>query len=271
MSSSGFASSKDKNVSSLASAQADLRQSMERLASGKRINRASDDAAGLAIADALKSDAVVLRQANRNIADAQSLTDIADSTLSQAGDISIRMQELAVQSANGTLNDSQRGALNQEYQQLGQELQRMSATTEFNGKNVFSGSSSIQVGGDSSSDSQLSVDPGQLDALTSAAVGQSISSVDSARSALDSVAALTSSISQSLGSLGAQSARLDVAAANNSSGIVNSLAAESRIRDVDVADEKARNISAMIRSQNATALYAQVSKVDRDRVLDLLR
>jgi flagellin len=271
MSSSGFASSKDKNVSSLASAQADLRQSMERLASGKRINRASDDAAGLAIADALKSDAVVLRQANRNIADAQSLTDIADSTLSQAGDISIRMQELAVQSANGTLNDSQRGALNQEYQQLGQELQRMSATTEFNGKNVFSGSSSIQVGGDSSSDSQLSVDPGQLDALTSAAVGQSVSSVDSARSALDSVAALTSSISQSRGSIGAQSVRLDVAAANNSSGIVNSLAAESRIRDVDVADEKARNISAMIRSQNATALYAQVSKVDKDRVLDLLR
>lgn len=271
MSSSGFSSSKDKIGAALSSAQSTLTKSFERLSSGKRINRASDDAAGLAIADALASDAVVLKQANRNIADAQSLTDIADGALAQASDITIRQQELAVQAANGTLSDSQRSALNTEYQQLGQELQRISATTQFNGQNVFSGSSSIQVGGDSSSNSQISVDPGQLAALAQNAVSQSIGTADAARSALDAVASLGSSLSSARGDIGAQSARLETAAANNSSGIVNSLAAESRIRDADVADEVAQNISARIRTQTASALYAQAGKQDKDRVLDLLR
>ncbi len=269
--SSGFTSSKDKIGSALSSARNDLNKSMERLASGKRINRASDDAAGLAIAEALKSDAVVLKQANRNIADAQSLTDIADSALNQVSDITIRMQELSVQAANGTLSDSQRGALNEEYQQLGQEIQRISETTQFNGKNVFSGSSSIQVGTNSSADSQLSVDPGQLASLAAGAIGQSIGSIDAARTALDSVSSLTSSLSAARGGIGAQSARLETASANNSAAIVNVQGAESRIRDADIAEEVAKNISAKIRSQNGTALYAQASKVDSNRVLDLLR
>lgn len=269
--SSGFTSSKDKIGSALSSAQNDLHKSLERLGSGKRINRASDDAAGLAIADALKSDAVVLKQANRNIDDAQSLSAIADGALSQVSDISIRQQELSVQAANGTLNDSQRGALNEEYQQLGQEVQRIADTTQFNGKNVFSGSSTIQAGTDSSADSQLSVDPGQLSSLAAGALSQSIGSIDSARSAIDSVSSFTSSISAARGDIGAQQARLDTASANNSSTIVNVQGAESRIRDADVADEVAKSVSAKIKSQNGAALYAQASKVDSNRVLDLLR
>jgi len=271
MSDSGFGSTKSKIGAALSSAQKDLGKTFERLSSGKRINKASDDAAGLAIADALASDAVVLKQGNRNISDAQSLIDIADSAVSQVGDISIRMQELSAQAANGTISDSQRNTLNAEYQQLGQEVQRIAATTEFNGKNVFSGSSSIQVGGDSSADSQITVDGGQLAALAANAVSQSIGTVDSARAALDSVAALGKSLSSARGDLGAQSGRLSTASNNNSSTIINSQAAESSIRDADIADTLAQNVAARIRTQSASALYAQANNVDKNRVLDLLR
>ncbi|RMD85037.1 MAG: flagellin FliC, partial [Candidatus Dadabacteria bacterium] len=118
-----------------------LGSTLQRLASGKRINKASDDAAGLAIADALARDAAVLEQGNRNIQDGVSFSQIAEGAMEQIQNNNTRIAELATQAANGTLTDEQRASLNQEAQALKQENERILQTTQFNGTNVFSGAS----------------------------------------------------------------------------------------------------------------------------------
>ena len=130
----------------------------EKISSGKRINRASDDAAGLAIVDALESDVKTLDQASRNASDGISQIAIADGATSSISDINTRLQELASQASNGTLSGTQRGSLNSEFQQLTQERDRIISSTEFNGVKVFNGSSTnIQVGNGSDSNSQVSI------------------------------------------------------------------------------------------------------------------
>lgn len=248
-----------------------LNRRSEKLASGKRINRASDDAAGLAIADALAKDAVVYDQASRNIADGQSLTQIQDGVYSSLSDIGTRMQELAAQSANGTLSDTQRSSLNQEFQALSQEANRIVASTQFNGQQVFSGqSNTIQVGTDSSSTSQINVtDPG-LAGVVASTSSVDISNQSNAQNAIGTISNFLSSVSQSRGELGASQSRLEVA--DNTAKIQreNSLAAESRIRDLDYAEEVAGRTADLIRQQANTGLIAQASKLSGDIVRRLL-
>ena len=114
----------------LNSALREINKSSEKLSSGKRINKASDDPAGLAIAVSLASDAAVYKQASNNVNYGQSLISIQDGALQQIGDIGARMKELSTEAANGTYSDSQRAALDQEYQALSAEAQRISASTE---------------------------------------------------------------------------------------------------------------------------------------------
>ena len=248
-----------------------LSKSFNKLASGSRITSASDDAAGLAIADALKSDAVVYDQASRNIGDGQSLTQIQDGVFSSLNDIGGRLQELATQSGNGTLSDSQRGALNQEFQQLSQEANRIVGSTEFNGQNVFSGqSTAIQVGKDSSSDSQINISDSGVAGTVASLVPLSIDTQQNAQSAIDSISSFTKNISASQGNLGAQQSRLDVANSNAQTISDNSRAAESRIRDLDVADEVARKTALSIQQQSAVALSAQAGKLNAAVISKLL-
>ncbi len=122
---------------------------MEKLSSGLRINRASDDAAGLAISEGLKSDIRALEQASRNAADGVSLAQTAEGALDEVSNILLRMKELAEQSLNGTLSDTDRGALDAEYTALQDEIDRIASSTEFNGVKLLDGtggSVAIQVG-----------------------------------------------------------------------------------------------------------------------------
>ncbi len=253
----------------------DLGRNFERLSSGQRINRASDDAAGLAIADTLKADQRVATVAIRNANDGVSTIAIADSALGEIGSVLSRLSELAEQSANGVFSTVQRSALSNEFEALASEIERIAVTTEFNGVRLLSGGSSVvlQVGFNSGSTSQISYSgvQGTLAALGLASAGLSnlrfsINGItiaegqSAARLALDAVRAAISSVASTRGTLGATESRLQVTINNLSVARENFAAAESRIRDVDVASEAAELTRLGILQQAGAAILAQANQ-----------
>ena len=252
-----------------------LRQSFERLSSGLRIVRARDDAAGLAIADALRADSRIASVAIRNANDGISLISIADGALDQMSSVLTRMAELAEQSANGTLGSEQRSALSQEFLALGSEIERIAETTEFNGIQLLSGggSTALQVGFDSGSNSQITFNgvSGTLSSIGLAtsgsqlafsvnAAGTNLDAQIAARAALDAVTAAIGSLTTSRGTLGAAESRLSVTINNLSVARENFRSAESQIRDVDVAEEAATLARLNILQQAGAAILAQANQ-----------
>lgn len=252
-----------------------LAKTYERLSSGQRINTASDDAAGLAIADSLRADQRVAIVAIRNANDGISTIGIADSALGEIGNVLSRLAELSEQSANGVFSVSQRSALSNEFVALASEIERIAVTTEFNGVKLLSGNSTLvlQVGFDSGSTSQISYTgvQGTLYALGLAAQNSSVlsysingSTVDdgqsASRQALDAVNQAIESLATTRGKLGAAEARLKVAISNLSVARENFAAAESRIRDVDVASEAAELTRLGILQQAGAAVLAQANQ-----------
>lgn len=199
-----------------------------KLSSGQRINRASDDAAGLAIADSLKANARIAGVAIRNANDGISTIGIADSALSEIGSVLTRLAELAEQSANGVFSSVQRSALQNEFTALGSEIERIAVTTEFNGVKLLSGGSELvlQVGFNSGSTSRISFTgvQGTLAALglanSGSALSYSLNGVNigegqsASRLALDAINAAISSLASTRGVLGATESRLQVAINN---------------------------------------------------------
>jgi flagellin len=262
-----------------------LNQSYERLSSGLRINRAKDDAAGLAIAEALKADARVATVGIRNANDGISIINIADQAIAQIGNVLSRLSELAQQSANGVYGNSQRSALNNEFQALTSELERIAFTTKFNGLRLLSGGGQVtfQVGFDGTSTSQVSFQgvAATLEALGLAQTGTStpiysiIGSTDmesqsAARTALDAINAAIQSVNRNRGTLGAAESRLEVTINNLQVARENFQAAESRIRDVDVASESAELTRLNILQQAGAAVLAQANNQPQ-LALQLLR
>ncbi|MCB0338750.1 MAG: flagellin FliC [Bdellovibrionales bacterium] len=258
----------------LNSATNKLGKVFERLSSGVRINSASDDPAGLAVADALRADTKIATVAIRNANDGISLTSIADAGLSEIENLLTRMAELAEQSSNGVYTNAQRSALSSEFEALGSEIERIASTTTFNGLNLLSNSSSIsvQVGLDGSANSQITIEAvlGTLDSLGLAGSGSSQlsysiigttvgASTDASENALDAVNAAIDSLSATRGKLGASEARLNSAVSNLTLARENFAAAESRIRDIDVAEETAELTRLTILQQGAAAVFAQAN------------
>lgn len=262
-----------------------LNQAFERLSSGLRINKAADDAAGLAIADALKSDARVAAVGIRNANDGISIINIADQAIGQIANVLSRLSELAQQSANGVYANSQRSALNNEFQALTSEIERIAFTTTFNGLRLLSGGGQVvfQVGFDGSSTSQVSYQgvAATLEALGLAQPGGSvpvysiISSTDvqsqsASRLALDAINAAIQSVNKNRGQLGAAESRLGITINNLQVARENFQAAESRIRDVDVASEAAELTRLNILQQAGAAVLAQANNQPQ-LALSLLR
>jgi len=252
-----------------------LSQTFQRLSSGQRINKAADDAAGLAIADSLRADQRVASVAIRNANDGISTIAIADSALAEIGNVLSRLAELAEQSANGVYSNSQRSALQNEFTALASEIERIASTTVFNGVALISGGATtvLQVGFDSGSTSQISFAGVQgtlaslgLASSGSSALTYSISADTSdaaqtaSRLALDAVNNAIQSLATTRGSLGASEARLNVAIKNLSVSRENFAAAESRIRDVDVAAEAAELTRLNILQQAGAAVLAQANQ-----------
>jgi len=252
-----------------------LQQTYERLSSGLRINRPSDDAAGLALADSLRADSRVAAVAIRNANDGISLTAIADSALQEIGSILTRMAELAEQSANGVYTEVQRSALSQEFVSLGSEIQRIAQTTSFNGISLLSntGTITLQVGFDSTQNSQISINgvEGTLDSLGLAGAGSSVLSFSlvagsseasqaASLAALDAINSAIENLSASRGVLGAAESRLNIAINHLSLTRENLVAAESRIRDADIAQEAAELVRLQVLQQAGTAVLAQANQ-----------
>lgn len=259
----------------LDSASSRLNTSYERLSSGLRINRARDDAAGLAIAESLKADSAIATVAIRNASDGISIISIADQAIGQIGNTLARLAELAQQSANGVFANSQRSALNNEFVALQSEIERIAFTTKFNGLTLLSGGGVVvfQVGFTGSSLSQVSYSgvEATLAALGLAANASSAPTYSiiaateteaqsAARLALDAINAAITSVTRNRGQLGAAESRLEVTISNLQVARENFKAAESRIRDVDVASEAAELTRLNILQQAGAAILAQANQ-----------
>ncbi|RME61557.1 MAG: flagellin FliC, partial [Candidatus Dadabacteria bacterium] len=239
-----------------------LQNIITRLSTGKRINKASDDAASLAIAEALKADTVLADQGSRNLSFGTSMLQIAEGSLSQVQEIDTRLSELAAQSANGTLSDEQRQALQAEADELVAEKGRILGTTEFNGVNVFQGTS-LQT-------SDGTIDVSGVDTSKINTSSFDISTQAAAQASLDSIKQEISDVASMLGDIGADSSRVSIAQQSEESKRVEFSAAESRIRDADIATEVANLVSTQIQQQTQSALLAH-NNLTAKSVLDLLK
>jgi flagellin len=259
------------NVASL-NAQRQLSQStlgvgraMERLSSGLRISRASDDVAGLAVAETLKAQGRSFAVAARNANDGISMIGVAEGSMQVISDNLVRMRELAEQSANGALNDTQRSALQTEFSNLQSEIDRIVDTTKFNGINVLSATGttvSFQVGAESGSNNVISLSSVNMhsSALTVGSTQAAVSTQAVAQAALNSLDSAISSLAQTRGTFGALENRLQSTVANIQNAIENLSASESRIRDVDVAMETANFTRLQILQQASVSMLAQANQ-----------
>ncbi|MFO7653918.1 MAG: flagellin [Candidatus Krumholzibacteriia bacterium] len=236
-------------------------KSMEKLASGLRINRAADDAAGLAISEGLKGDIRALNQAARNAADGVSLVQTAEGALDEVSNILLRMKELSEQSLNGTLSNTERGYLNSEFSALQSEIDRIAGTTEFNGVNLLNGSLSvnIQVGIGTTAADSISVD--QATAMTTAGLSLTgtIDTTANATTAMGQIDSAMEAVNSARAGFGAFQNRLESSIRNINNTSENLSAANSRIRDVDIAAETSRMTSYQILQQAGVSVLAQAN------------
>jgi len=261
----------------LSVSQNSLNKSLQRLSSGLRINTAADDAAGLAISENMRGITRTLNQAVRNANDGVSMIQTAEGALNETSNILVRMRELAEQSATGTLGSTERGYIQDEFDKLTSEIDRIATSTEFNGTKMLDGSLSstgvtFQIGARNvAANDQISL---SLNSAKSTDLGLSggltVSTQTGAQSALDTIDTAIQSVSQLRGGLGATQNRLQSTINNLQVAIENTSAAESRIRDVDVAAETANMTRANILTQAGTAILAQANQAPQ-AALSLLR
>jgi len=258
-----------------------LALSVERISSGIRVNRASDDAAGLGISEALRSDIRALRQAVRNSNDGIALINVAEGALNEQSSILIRLRELASQAATGTVGSTERATIQLEFTALSNEIDRISATTQFNGQGLVDGSLAstvssakqvlIQVGIDSGTNSRINLNEQiNLTAVTSSSLGIDTISVTGAAEALttlDTINTAISKVTQARGQVGAVQNRLTRSVGNLSVSIENLQAAESSIRDADIAKEIADLTRNQILVQSATAMVGQANLIPQSILL----
>jgi flagellin len=244
----------------------EMDKSLEKLSSGYRINRAGDDAAGLAISENLRGQLRGLKMAKRNAEDGVSMIQVAEGGMQEISNILIRLRELGVQAASDTIGPVERQLLDVEFQQLLDEVDRIADSTEFNGTPLLSGTGAIldfQVGtrNDPNID-RLSFDASKADA-NSAALGVNLTSVSdkaSAQNSLSSIDEAIVAVSAMRADFGAMQNRLMSTINNLAISLENMAAANSRIRDVDVAEETANLTKQNILLQAGTSVLAQANQ-----------
>ena len=260
---------------SLSSSQASLGQSVQRLSSGLRVNGAKDDAAGLAIAERFNSQVKGMNAGVRNANDAVSLAQTAEGALAKVSDMLQRMRELAVQSANGSNSASDRVNLDAEFQQLGQEITRSLAGTQFNGSTILganAGTLTFQVGAGASANDVITITSTRLDnhASMTAVTGGSITNVGVATAAITSIDAAIDQVTTERANFGAAQNRFESAISVLQVAVENNAASRSRIMDADYATETAALSRAQVLQQAGTAMLAQANQVP-NQMLILLR
>ena len=269
------------NVASLSAqknlnrAQSALGQSFQRLSSGFRINSASDDAAGLGVSESLKSRIRSFTVAERNTANAISMTRTAEGGLSEVSGIVLRMRELAVQSANGDLTSTDRSYIDTEFQLMKDEIDRVSGSTQFNGVDLLAGTAAavaFQVGIGTTSNDTISVSFGgvSVSALGLSGISVGGSAATAATAAINAVDTALTSVSTTRARFGAAQNRLGIAVTNSQTIRTNLEAANSAIRDVDVAEETSVLARTQVLLQAGTSVLSQANQAPQ-LALSLLR
>lgn len=262
-------------VQQTSSSQQLLTKLYEKLGTGKRINRASDDAAGIAVAKELEKMSRGYKQAGANIGDAMSALKIAEGSTSTITDMLQRMNELSVEAANDTLNPSNRNALNNEFQQLKQEVSRMAESSQFNTMDLLNGKSPLSDGTGKFQVGPNAVDEINAEASNFTAAGLGIMNLDissqaGARGAMDGLNAAFGVVNESRAGFGAQINRLEYAASNNENMNVNTTAALSLIEDLDFAEALMNKATADVLGQSAMLSQRNFQDVSRNSMLALM-
>ncbi|MBF0170465.1 MAG: flagellin FliC [Nitrospinae bacterium] len=252
---------------------------LAKLASGKGINSAADNAAGLAIAEQLSADIRSAEQAQRNINDGASMARVAEGATGEIGDLLTRGRELAIQASNGTLDNEQRATIQKEVDSIKQEINRISSVTEFNGQKLMNGELapdaanqvSIQAGIQSGPNDRLNVNV--VKATDTASLGVDtvdVSTQQGARDALSSFDNALAQVTQTRGEIGALQNRLDSSARNLGVFKESLSAAESQIRGTDYASETSSFARNQIQSQVATNVLSQSNRAQAGVIGSLL-
>ncbi len=271
----GIAAPQSRNKNAIDSTNKRLNDVLEQLASGKRINRASDDAAGLSLSEQLNTQIRGFKMADRNVQDAMSALNISDGVTSQVASLVQRQRELAGQARNGTVNDDQRKILNQEFQQINEEIDRIAEKTEFNKQKLANGS---QLGG-GTAEVQVGANPGESMALptvdmrgsTLGISGADISSVAGAEAAMSLMDVAIDNINSQRSTIGAMTNRLSSTANTLATAQVNTEAADSLIRDQDMAMGLAELAKQQILNRTGTQAFGMFNKISSDHIMGLLQ
>jgi len=240
---------------------------LERLSSGKRITKAADDAAGLAISTNLEAQTKGLRQATRNANDGISLVQTAEGGLNETTNILVRLRELTIQAASDTVGDQERGFLDKEYQQLNKEIDRIAESTTFNGTQLLNGKGKgtmdFQVGAFAGEQNKITFDSSESDSSASSigVDGTSISEKDSALDAIANVDGAIEKVSGMRANLGSIQSRLQSTVKNLETQTINQDSARSVIQDVDVAEASARLASNQVVKNAAVSTLSQANGI----------
>jgi flagellin len=246
-----------------------LNTSIERLSSGLRINSASDDAAGLAVSEGLRAQTEGFKQAMENANDAVSILSTAEGAMNSISDTLVRMRELAVQAANDSLTGTERGYINTEFTQLATEITRISDVAEFNGIKVMDGTAGaatngalvFQVGTRSTANDRIGITLADVDATSLSVNASAVDTLANAQTAITAVDAAISTLATSRATLGATMNQLTSAVDNLATTVENMSAANSQIRDTDVAAESANFTKSQVLMQAGTSMLSQANAV----------
>ena len=247
-------------------------KSTEKLSSGYKINRAADDAAGLAISEKMRRQMRGLTQASANAQDGISCVQTAEGALGEVHDMLQRMNELAVKSANGTNKSTDRQFINSEVQALKEEITRVATTTTFNEQCLLNGSftsKELQVGAENEDAQRITI---SIDKMSASSIGLTSTKVDTSEDALkaiDEIKTALASVSKQRSDLGAIQNRLEHTIKNLDNVVENTTAAESAIRDTDMASEMVRYSNNNILAQAGQSMLAQANQANQG-VLSLL-
>ena len=247
-------------------------KSTEKLSSGYKINRAADDAAGLAISEKMRRQIRGLTQASANAQDGISCVQTAEGALNEVHDMLQRMNELAVKAANGTNMDEDRSYIQQEVSQLTTEINRVAKTTTFNEQNLLNGSftgKKLQVGSEKEVGNQITISISAMNAGGLGVSGLSVSSTSSALGAISTVKSAITKLNEQRSKLGAIQNRLEHTINNLDNVVENTTSAESAIRDTDMASEMVKYSNNNILAQAGQAMLAQANQSNQG-VLSLL-
>ena len=288
---------------SYSTAQAGLERNIERLSSGLRINRAADDAAGLAISQRMNNQVRGMQQANRNVQQGNNLLQTAEGAMNEIGNILGRMRELAVQSASDTMGSSDRTSIDNEFNSLGEEITRIASSTKYNGLTLLDGSYNetdeaaktltIQIGSNNSANDKLSLNFGDFSLSgntdfggTAADLGTGVHDVDvaaavtadefdltsgaNAQATITTLDSMIGAVNDARSDVGAKQNRLEFTASNLMNSIQNNAASMSTIRDADFAAEAADLAKNQILVQSGTSMLAQANGLSQN-VLALIR